>query len=102
MAGLEVTQNILCMNIIEAQVWQAKSVCGTEMTFAVGDKEWLLSRNLTTSRLSQRLDYKRLGLHTVSKIINTNPSNLKLPSTKQKHTVFYVLLLDGHPPPGRS
>jgi hypothetical protein len=72
------------------------------MTFAVGDKEWLSSRNLTTSRLSQRLDYKRLGLHTVSKIINTNPFNLKLPSTKQKHTVFYVLLLDGHPPPDRS
>jgi len=102
MAGLEETHQILCMNIIEAQVWQTKSACGTEMTFAVGDKEWLSSRNLRTSRLSRRLDYKRMGPHMGSKIINTNPSNLDLPSPKQNNTVFHVSLLDGYPLSVRS
>jgi len=54
--NVEETHRILWETIIEAQERQTQYVGGKEMTFAVGDKVWLLTRNLKTSRPSKKLD----------------------------------------------
>jgi len=72
MAGVEEMHRILRENIIQAQEQQTQYAGGNEMINAVGDKVWLSTRNLITSRLSRKLDYKRTGPYPVSKIINKN------------------------------
>jgi len=47
-----------------------------------------------TSRPSKKLDFKRTGPYTVSKIINKNAYKLDLQSTMRNHNVFHVSLLD--------
>jgi len=95
---MEETHRILRENIIKAQEQQTKYAGGKEMTFAVGDKVWLSTRNLKSSRTSKRLDYKRTGPFTVSKIINKNAYKLHLPSTMRNFNVFNVSLLDHYTP----
>jgi hypothetical protein len=48
--GIEETHRILRENIIEAQERQTMYAGGKEMTFAVGDRVWLSTKNLKTSR----------------------------------------------------
>jgi hypothetical protein len=69
------------------------------MTFAVGGKVWLSTRNLKTSRPSKKLNYKRTGPFTVSKIINKNAYELDLLSTMRNHNIFHVSLLNRYTPP---
>jgi len=102
MAGVEETHRILWEIIIEAQERRAKYASGKEMTFAVGDKEWLSTRNLKTSRPSKKLDYKRTGPYKVSKIINKNAFKLDLPNTMRNNNVFHVSLLDHYTLPERG
>ena len=64
------------------------------MTFEAGDKVWLSTRNIKTTRPSKKLDYKRAGPYTVSKVINENAYKLDLPSTMCIHNVFHISLLD--------
>lgn len=45
---------------------------GKEMTFAVGDKVWLSTRNLKTSRASTKLKYKHTEPYTASQCIIKN------------------------------
>jgi len=99
MAGVEETHRILREDILEAQERQTKYAGGKEMTFPVGDKVWLSTRNLKTSRPSKKLDYKRTGPYMVSKIINKNAYKLDLPSTMRNHNVLHVSLLDCYTPP---
>jgi len=72
MAGVEETHPNLRENIINAQERQTQYASGKEMTFPVGDKVWLSTRNWKTYRPSKKLDYKRTGPCTVSGIINQN------------------------------
>ena len=58
-AGMEETHQIFRENIIEAYERQRKYASWKEITFAVGDTVWLLTRNLKTARRSKTLDYKR-------------------------------------------
>jgi len=67
---------------------------GKEMTFAVGDKVWLSTRNLKTSIPSMKLDYKRIGPYTACKMINNNAYKLDLRSTIRNHNVFHVSLFN--------
>jgi hypothetical protein len=99
MAGMEETNRILQENIIEAEEQQTKYAGGIEMTFAVGDKVWLSTRNLKTSRPSNKLNYKRTGPSTVSKIIHKNAYKLDLPSTMRNLNVFHGSLLNRYTPP---
>jgi len=69
------------------------------VTFNVGDKVWLSTRNIKTTRLSKKLDYKRVGPYKVSKVINQNAYKLDLPNTLRIHNVFHVSLLDVYTPP---
>jgi hypothetical protein len=86
-------------NILDAQERQTKYAKGKEMLFNVGDKVWLSTRHIKTARLSKKLDYKRIGPYTVSKIINKNAYKLDLPSTLCIHNVFHVSLLDAYKGP---
>ena len=80
--------------------------------YSVGDKVWLSSENIRTTRLTKKLDYKWLGPYTIDRVISRNAYRLKLPmSFGQVHPVFSVTLLrpydddpiterqERHPPP---
>ncbi len=60
----------------------------------VGDKVWLLRRNLKTRRLSDKLDYRCLGPFRVSKQVNEITYRLNLPSSMKIHPMFHVSLLE--------
>jgi hypothetical protein len=92
-------REMLRKNILDAQERQTKYAKGKDMTFGVGDKVWLSTRNINTARLSKKLDYKRIGPYTVSKVINKNAYMLDLPSTLRIHNVFHVSLLDAYKQP---
>jgi hypothetical protein len=62
----------------EAQANQTKYAGGKEVIFEVGDMVWLSSRHFRTTRQSKKLDYKRAGPYTVSKVINKNAYKLDL------------------------
>ena len=72
--------------------------------FEPGDKVWLLRRNITTRRPSNKLDYKRLGPFTIADQINPVAFRLNLPPSMKVHDVFHVSLLEPYIPntlPGR-
>ena len=60
----------------------------------VGDKVWLLCRNLKTHRPSDKLDYQRLGLFSIIKQVNEVAYRLELPPSMKIHSVFQVSLLE--------
>jgi hypothetical protein len=98
-AGLEETHQTLRKNLQEAQANQTKYAGGKEVVFEVGDKVWLSTQHFRTTRPSKKLDYKRTGPYTVSKVINKNSYKLDLPYTIQKHNISHVALLDRYTPP---
>ena len=53
------------------------------MMFEAGNKVWLSTRNIKTTQPSKKLDFKRAGPHTVSKVINKNAYKLGLQKTYQ-------------------
>ncbi|KAG0593965.1 hypothetical protein M758_UG035900 [Ceratodon purpureus] len=61
---------------------------------SVGDKVWLLRRNLKTRRPSDKLDYRRLGPFPVVKQINKVAYRLELLASMKIHPVFHVSLLE--------
>ena len=63
--------------------------------FKIGDLVWLSRRNITTTRPSQKLDYKRLGPFRISEIVGESKSafKLELPARMRIHPVFHVSLL---------
>jgi hypothetical protein len=97
--GLEETHQILRENLLQAQQRQTKYAGGKQITFEVGDQVWLSTKRFRTTRPSKKLDYKRTGPYTVSKIINKNAYKLDLPNTMRNHNVFQVSLLDRYAPP---
>jgi hypothetical protein len=96
---LEKTHRVLRENLLEAQKRQSKYASSKEITFKVGDKVWLSTKHLRTTRPSKKLNYKRTGPYTVSKITNKNAYKLDLPNTMRNHNVFHVSLLDRYAPP---
>ena len=98
-AALEETHQTLRKNLHEAQANQTKYASGKEIVFKVRENVWLSTRHFRTTRPSQKLDYKRTGPYTVSKVINKNAYKVDLPYTIRKHNVFHVSLLDRYTPP---
>jgi hypothetical protein len=98
-AKMEEVRDRMRKNLLDAQVRQSKYTKGKEMTFNVGDQVWLSTKHIKTSRLSKKLDYKRIGPYTVSKVVNKNAYRLELPPTMRIHNVFHVSLLDTYKPP---
>ena len=64
----------------------------TDISYTVGDKVWLSTRNINTDRPFKKLDHKMLGLFKV--IRNKGVSiELQLPQSIKIHNVFHSNLL---------
>lgn len=72
----------------------AKKIWNRAPSFKIGDKVWLLRRNIKTKRPCDKLDYRRLGPFVIQKQINPVAYRLKLPTTMKIHPVFHVSLLE--------
>ena len=97
--GLAETHRTLSENIMEGQQRQMRYAGGKEITFDVGDKVWLSTKHFRTTRPSKKLNYKRAGPYTVSKVLNKNTYKLDLPKMMQYHNVLHVSQLDRYTPP---
>ncbi|KNZ60693.1 uncharacterized protein VP01_15173g1 [Puccinia sorghi] len=65
----------------------------------VGDKVWLNSCNISTTRPCHKLDDQWLGPFPISKVISSSAYKLPLPASSWcVHLVFHVLLLRKHHP----
>ncbi|KAE8239741.1 hypothetical protein A4X13_0g8089, partial [Tilletia indica] len=63
--------------------------------YQIGDKVWLLRRNIPTTRPSDKLDHRRLGPFEIAEKIGTAAFRLILPSQLSSlHPVFPVVLLE--------
>ena len=98
--GLEETHRILRENFLKAQQKKKKYAGCKQIIFEVGDQVWLSTKHFRTTRPSKKLDYKRTGPYTVSRVINKNASKFDLLNTMRYHNVFHVSLLDRYAPPG--
>src|SRR5436190_16800414 len=65
-----------------------------EHFYKEGDKVYLLQQNIKTKRPSDKLDFKRLGLFKIKKVIGRLDYKLELPRGSRLHLVFYILLLE--------
>ena len=66
--------------------------------FAVGDLVWLSRKNITTTRPSTKLDYKRLGPYKILDVVGESKMAFKLdlPPRMKIHPVFHASLLEPH------
>ena len=64
--------------------------------FKVGNKAWLRTTNLTSTRPNKSLDYKCLGPFEILEQVNDVSFKLKLPPSMKIHDVFHVSYLEPH------
>uniref|UniRef100_A0A8H7KFJ6 RNA-directed DNA polymerase n=1 Tax=Bionectria ochroleuca TaxID=29856 RepID=A0A8H7KFJ6_BIOOC len=62
-----------------------------------GDKVYLLRKNITTTRPSDKLDYKKLGPFKILKKKSDTNYELSLPDTMHIHPIFHISLLEKAP-----
>ena len=96
-AHLRETHDRLIENVKAAQDSQARyyNAKHQRIEFEPGDMVWLHASNISTSRPSKKLDWKRLGPYRILKRIGLQAYKLALPPTmRHLHDVFHVSLLD--------
>jgi hypothetical protein len=59
-----------------------------------GDKVWLSSKNIKTSRPTKKLDHRNLGPFSIIEAVGARSFKLDLPKTMKIHPVFHVNLLE--------
>ena len=59
-----------------------------------GTSVWLIRRFISTTRPSNKLDYKRLGPFTIKAKVSSHAYELDLPESMKVHPVFHVSLLE--------
>ena len=65
-------------------------------TLEEGDKVYLFRKNIKTKRLSDKLDYKKLGPFCITKKLSEINFRLSLPKTR-RHAVYHISLLEPAP-----
>ena len=96
-AHLHETHDRLIENVKAAQDSQARyyDAKHQRIEFELSDIVWLNAFNISTSRPSKKLDWKRLGPYKVLKHVGLQAYKLALPPTMHHlHDVFHVPLLD--------
>jgi hypothetical protein len=96
-AHLHETHDRLVENVKAAQDSQARYYDAKHQRVELepSDMVWLNASNISTSRPSKKLDWKRLGPYKVIKRIGLQAYKLALPPTmRHLHDVFHVSLLD--------
>jgi hypothetical protein len=79
------------------QEWQKKQIDRRRKdhpNFKVGDKVWLLRKNITTTCPCAKLDYKCLGPFKIAKLVDLVACRLEFPPQFKIHDVFHVSLLE--------
>jgi hypothetical protein len=92
----QVQQNLMA-ELKLTQEWQKKQAdCRRKdhPNFKVGDKVWLLRKNIATTRPCAKLNYKRLGPFKIAKFIGLVACQLEPPPHFKIHNVFHVSLLE--------
>jgi hypothetical protein len=85
-------ENVKAAQDSQARYYDAKH---ERVEFKPGDMVWLNASNISTSRPSKKLDWKRLGPYKIVKRIGLQAYQLALPPTmRHLHNVFHVSLLD--------
>src|SRR5271165_1882952 len=59
-----------------------------------GDKVYLLRCNIDIKQLSDKLDFKKLGLYKIKRAIGLVNFKLLLPHNSRIHPIFYIALLE--------
>src|SRR5271167_4706666 len=59
-----------------------------------GDKVYLLKCNINIKQLSDKLDFKKLGLYKIKRAIRLVNFELQLLHNLQIHPIFYIALLE--------
>jgi Chromo (CHRromatin Organisation MOdifier) domain len=67
--------------------------------FKVGDKVWLEAKDITTDRLTKKLDDRRLGPYEILEKVGASAYKLKLPETDKSHPVYNEALLTPYDEP---
>lgn len=65
-------------------------------TYNIGDKVWLASKHIKTTRPTKKLDNRFLGPFDITEKISSHAYRLALPETMPIHDVFHVQLLEPH------
>jgi hypothetical protein len=92
----QVQQNLLA-KLKLTQEWQKKQVDRRRKdhpNFKVGDKVWLLRKNIATTRPCAKLDYKRFEPFKIAKLVSLMACQLEFPPQFKIHNVFHVSLLE--------
>ena len=85
-------QNVKHTQNLQAKYYNAKH---KPVVLEPGDLVWLNSSNISTTRQSKKLDWKRLGPFRVVKRIGLQAYKLALPaSMRHIHDIFHISLLD--------
>ena len=65
-----------------------------EPTLKKGDKVYLLRKNIKIIRLSDKLNYRKLGLYEIIEVKGLVNYKLRLPKAINIYPVFYISLLE--------
>jgi hypothetical protein len=68
--------------------------CKDHPNFNVGDKVWLLRKNIVTTYPCAKLDYKCFRPFKIAKLVGVVACQLELPPQFKIHNVFHVSLLE--------
>ncbi|MBW0484182.1 hypothetical protein O181_023897 [Austropuccinia psidii MF-1] len=80
---------------LESAIRRFKKYADRNRSIPPGDKVWLASKNIKTTRLTKKLSERWLGPFEVLKKIGSHAYHLKLPQQwKSVHPVFHVSLLE--------
>ena len=96
-AFLKSLHKILALEIRHAHSDQARYYDPHHLhqpAYDVGSLVWLRTNNLSTTRPTKKLDYKRIGPFKVKKKINNVTYELNLPDDLKIHPTFHISLLD--------
>ena len=94
LSELQTTLRLQLQSAQQAYKTSADKFRNEAPAFKIGDKVWLLRRNIKTKRPCDKLDYRRLGPFVVQKQINPVAYRVELPATMKVHPVFHVSLLE--------